>query len=153
MLAIETLNAAMRKDRVNLSAALCMLVDGQMLDPEELDSARDALRQLENFERKMSELFRGRGEGRTQKLHLAATTLVEEIAVFRESAFWLLDPNGVLDVERNIRALLAIYEHVRRLLRIMIAKDAVVYEPEDPARVGEIPRNRYLALTHPEVCR
>ena len=153
MLAIETLNAAVKKDRVSLRIALAMLAEGQMLNAEEKDEACETIAMLDRFEKRVRQLFGAKRNERTAKLHLAATTLTEEVAVFRESAFWLLDAQGVLDVERAISDLLGIYQHVRRLLRLLIAADSAVSLPEDPVRIDPIPANRYLALTHPEICR
>lgn len=155
MLAIETLNGALKSDRTRLGMALALVMEGRLLSGNEdaEDLATMSLRMLESFDKSIRSIFGSNAANeRTMKLHLAAKTLVEEIAVHRESAFWLLERNDVLRVERDLTHLIEIYQNVRRIVRLLEARDMESI-PADPASLAAIPPNRYLPITHPEVCR
>lgn len=152
MLAAETLNAAMRKDACSLRIALAMVEDSGLLDGEEIEWAQVALKSIDRFEDDIRAAFgTAAGNERTVKLHVAAKSFSEEIHVHRESAFWLLDDQGVLEVERAISGLIQAYKRVQDILRLLNARSLDM--PEAPATLAAVPPNRYLAITHPELCR
>ena len=134
-----------------MQVALGMLSQGELFTEEENFIATSLIKELEQIELKIPIIYAPADTyiDRFRQVQSAARTLLDEISAFRESAFWLLERGGVLDVERLINRQIAAYERVRRLLRFIIASDDATM-PEDPARLPDIPANRYLRLTHPE---
>lgn len=153
-LIVETLNAALSKDLAGMQVALSMLSEGDLFTEEENFIATSVINELEQIELKIPIVYAPADThiDRFREVQREARTLLDEVSAFRESAFWLLERGGVLDVEKLINRQVAAYEQVRRLLRFIIASDDATM-PEDPARIPEIPANRYLRLTHPEVFR
>lgn len=153
MLAADTLNAALRKDRISMQLALNMLAESHLFSAEEREYAEDAIARLDVVERSVREVYgEKRGNEKAAKLHVHARSLAQEIDALRESAFWLLDGDGVLAMERLITQQIGAYDDVRRLVRIIVAKDTGSL-PEDPTALPQIGASRYLALTHPETRR
>lgn len=154
MLACDTMNDALHKDRVGLQLSVSMLSGSNVFTPEEKVCAERILKELDEIDGRLLDLYGTAPHGNDSNrvaLQVAAKTLDQEIAAHRECAFWMLPSGGVLEMERIISAQLSAYEDVRRLIRIIAAKDSGISTPEDPAPLAFIPRNHYLAFTHPEL--
>lgn len=154
-LAIETLDTALQKDRSGMLVALGTIEEGHLLCQEECSFLQQCINRLQSVNDRLGNLFAALlTEGARRKVwdaQFRARTLTDEIAVLRESAFWLLDENGVLTVEKLIGEQVRAYRDVRFLLRSLMAKVAEGEPHQDAAEIPAIPANRYLAITHPEL--
>ncbi len=151
MLAADTLNSASTKASCDMLQALGTVLDCELVTTDDKTYTKRAYDELCRLVDEFRGLFANVIEDRRRfDLHVRARTLVQEIAVHRETAFWLLPKDGMLAVEKLIHRQLQAYEDARTAVRILQAKDFEIAIPSDPAAVPPIPPNPYFGVTHPE---
>ena len=143
MLAVDTLNDAIEKDTLSVRCLVGNLLGANVFQKHEATYAKEIVDSFERHETRIMEIFDAvRGNARKASLLINPNDLLSEVSALRECAFWLLDATGQRAVENEVRNLIGIYERVRRLVRVIVAK-AEISMPEDPAQAPDIPSNPY----------
>ncbi len=154
MLALDILGSALTEEINVMMIALGVLLGSKILAGEERGMAEFSLEELTRLDEQYSIAFawlKPIGDSPPELLRSGVVTLLDDIAARRETAFWSLTPNGVVDVEKIIAAQLDAYHGVRLLMRVILAKDFANSYSDEPPDVPVIPQNRYLRLIRPEL--
>lgn len=148
---MDTLSDALDKDRCSMQCTMGSIEGSRILTSEERGIAVSVMQQLEDVERRLLDIYANVPDRKKASLlRVHARTLLEEISVLRESAFWLMDKDKILTMEAIISQQISAYDSVRQLLRYLAAKDVVQMMPADVESLPEIPSNRYLKFALPE---
>jgi len=150
MLTVETLNGAMHKELTSVEIAVGILDGSQILAPEEQEYSAHILKRLEAIREARRHLFKASEiSDKIFAIGARARTMQDEVAALREAAFWTSDVSGMMAIEESIKEQVSIYEGVRDLLRLVMAKDLSISRQE-PANVPALPSNRYMRMVLPE---
>lgn len=146
ILARDTLAPALRMNLVDLQIAVGVLEGSGIFEEDDEASAREIIDRIDENDKLVGQLFTPVTRPGDRNYRFQSKTLEEDITRLRECAYWLLNADGVRQMEKIISRRLRIYELVRILIADLQFKDAHIAKFEEVPRLPEFGESPYLKL-------